>query len=187
MIDTIEKYKIFDLILLSIIAVISEYIGSLIHTNLSGAGFQLSFSILIAMIAIIRWGEVGSVVYSTAGVVNLFIMDGNLFDKILLYPIANLFIILSTTLFKYFDRHRLNESKFRLLIYVILSYLSVAIGKGFATLVIERVFFGSIAIYMIGQLFNILITFLIFLIIRRTDGLLVDMEMYFKEREMGDE
>lgn len=185
MIDTIKKYQIFDITLLSIIALISEITGDLLHSALPGAGFHLSFSILVGLVAMIRWGKTGALVYVAAGLPMIFLGEGNIVQNMMLYPVANISIILISLLFRFIDRSKLKLNNFYLLIYVVGAYISVSIGKGLVTYSISGDFFKSTIYYLVGQLFNMVMVFLVFLLIKNKEGLLEDMSTYFNKSDQG--
>lgn len=185
MIDTIKKYQMFDIILLSIIALVAEIMGSVLHNILPGAGFHLSFSILVALIAMIRWGKIGALVYVVAGIPMVVLQEGNLLENIMLYPLANVTIIFACLLFRFKNRSDLKLDNFNILIYVVGAYISVALGKGFVTYVISRDFLKSTTYYLVGQLFNMVMVFLVFLLIKNKEGLLEDMSTYFNKFDQG--
>lgn len=185
MIDTIKKYKIFDLTLLSALAFVAEVMSNILHNKLPGAGFYLSFSILIAMIAMIRWGKIGAFVYVVAGIPMVFLLQGDLIEKTMLYPVANITIIFASFLFRFIDRSDIKSDNLYLLIYVIITYMSVAIGKGFITFVFAGNFLKSAIYYIISQLFNMVMVFLVLLLVKNKEGLLDDMYAYINRSGQG--
>lgn len=178
MIDSVEKYRLFDLILLSVIAVVCEIVGEILHITLPGAGYYLSFSILIALIAMIRWGKWGAVVYIVAGIPMIFLHNSTVIENIMLYPIANAFIAVSCIVFRFVDRDRIKDNIIRLFLFTVTAYLSVSIGKGVGIFILTGVFGKSAAYYFLTQLFNMTMVFLILIIIKHRNGLLVNMNTY---------
>ncbi len=75
----------------------------------------------------------------------------------------------------------MRKSSTQTLLFVLAAYLSVAIGKGFAMLIISGGLFKGMAMYMLVDLFNIVMVALVILFLRKRDGLLRDMEKYFEE------
>lgn len=179
MLNNIKNYKLFDLALLSIIALVSEIMGSKLLDIFPGAGFHLSFSILVALIAMIRWDKAGAIVYIIAGLPMIFLGAGTYLENIMLYPLANLFIIFTALLFKLINRDKLRSNNFYILLYVLIAYISVGIGKGITLFLMSGVFLESVFYYLMGQLFNMIMVFIILLLLKEKDGLLEDMEEYF--------
>lgn len=176
MIDSIEKYRIFDLVILSILAVAAEIVGNILHIKLPGAGYHLSFAILIAIIAMIRWGAVGAVTYVVAGFAMLFFYQGSVLEAFLLYPFSYVFVGLSAIFFRFVDRNKLREDVFLLLLYSLIAHLSVAVGKGITMYILTGDFIDGFILFNITQIFSIVIVSIALLVIKEKDGLLVDMK-----------
>ncbi len=99
---TIGKYKQVDIIMLTVLAIVAELIGYFAHLNYPDAGFYLSFSIILCIIGMIRWGWSAFIIYPIAGLALVFTaQSGEILEKILLYPVANSFIVLSILFFKF--------------------------------------------------------------------------------------
>jgi hypothetical protein len=178
MIDTLEKYRLFDLTLLSILAICAEVMGKLLLDFFPGAGFYLSFSILVALIAIVRWGPIGTIVYVLVGVPMIFLQEGSIVENLILYPVANIFIVITCCFFKIIKRDTMKKNNFYILCYIVSAYVAVSIGKGFATFLMMGVFLNNIIYYFITQLFNMVMVFIGFLIIKNKDSLLEKMDTY---------
>jgi hypothetical protein len=181
MIDSVSKYRIFDLVLLAVLAVFCEVIGELLHIRYAGAGFYLSFSILIAIISMIRWGYWGTLVYVIAGIPMVFIHDGSLVENLLLYPFSYMFLGLANIFFIFVKRSKIKESAMLILCFTIIAYISVSIGKGISTYILTGVFLNGLLYYNVIQLFSFVMVFIVLLLIRNSKGLLVDMEQYLIE------
>lgn len=178
MIDTIEKYKLFDMTLLMALTIFSEVIGKILSDMYPDAGFYLSFSVLIALITIIRWGYVGALPYVVAGCIMVFLESGNIFDKILLYPVANAFLALTGIYVKKIGVSRIKENSFIALCYVIVGYASVSLGKGITVFFINRTFVEPMVFYFLSNLFNMLMVFIVFMLLKKKEGLLENMSTY---------
>lgn len=170
------KYCILDLVLLSIIAVFSELIASLLYIELPKADFYVSFAGVVTMIAMIRWGAIGSLVYIITGFVAFFTQEGQFLEILLLYPFAHSFIALSSIMFIIIDREEMKENLFALLSYSVVTYLCISIGKGGAMFLLNGDFMKSVSYFSVIQLFNMVIAFVILLIVRNSKGLLVNMK-----------
>ena len=188
MIQSIEKYRIFDLALLSLLATIAEVAGEVLHDKLPGAGYYLSFSMLIAIIAMIRWGIWGSLVYVISGIPMIFLHHDpeniDIFKNILLYPISYVFIVIAAVYFKIINRNDIKNNRFYLLTYTLFSYICVSLGKGFSTYILSGNFWEAsvnTVEYLVIHAFNIVMVYIVLLIIRGRKGLLVNMDKYVDE------
>lgn len=181
---TIGKYKQVDILMLTVLAIACELIGYFAHLRFPDAGFYLSFSIILCIIGMVRWGWQAFMIYPIAGLVMVFTAgQGEIIQKILLYPVANSFIVFSVLYFKFVDRNELKASGAKTLLFVLCAYAAVAVGKGFAMLILAGGMLKGIATYVLVDLFNIIMVSIALLLLRTRDGLLSDMETYFKELE----
>jgi|GEM_PF-4441254 len=181
---TIGKYKQVDIIMLTLLAIACELLGYFAHLKFPDAGFYLSFSIVLCIVGMLRWGYSAFIIYPIAGLALVFTAQpSEIFDKILLFPVANSFIVLSAVMFKFVSRETVKDSGTKTLIFVLAAYASVAIGKGFAMLILAGGLFNGMAIYVLADLFNIVMVSLVLLFLRKRDGLLSDMETYFEEEK----
>lgn len=181
MIDSIEKYRIFDLTILSILAIGAEILGHVLHIKLPGAGYYLSFAILIAIVAMIRWGAFGAAVYVIAGITMIFMNEGPVLESILLYPFSYAFIGLSAVSFKFVNRHKMKDNIFVLLVFSIIAHISVSVGKGLAMYLLTGDFIDSFIYFNLTQLFSMVIVGIVLVVIKNKKGLLVDMKQYLIE------
>ena len=118
----VKRYRFRDILLLSVIAIIFELLGHYLHSLLPGAGFYLSFSILICIIGMLRWGWVAFVIYPISGLVFLFVGESKgLLESILLYPVANGFIVLGTLVFRAIERQSIKDSSIKVILFVMVS------------------------------------------------------------------
>ncbi|MDF2698614.1 MAG: hypothetical protein K0Q49_170 [Haloplasmataceae bacterium] len=175
---TLNKYRMMDLTFFSILAVIAEVISIVALREFSGAGFYLSFSVMIAIISIIRWGAIGSVVYIASGIPMIFISSEEILTGLLLFPLANTFISLSTIIFLFIKREDIIKNRLLFLTYQVLVFVCISFGKGIASYIIDGNFINVLYSYFVSQLFCILITCLFLTSISKKEGLVVNMEKY---------
>jgi hypothetical protein len=178
--NRLKRIRKIDLTLFTIMAIIAEVGSELAFKRFSGAGFYISFSILIGIIAMIRWGQRGAIVYLIAGLpmVVLNWNDASFVELLVMYPIANGFIVLSSFMLLLKKRNDIQKSTLFLLLFEIAAFASVSIGRGMASWIIQGSFLTSSLDYFVNQLFSIVITFIVLLIVRRSKELLIDMEEY---------
>lgn len=179
MIKNLKQYRMMDLGLLTVLAIISEVLGDLLHKQLPGAGFHLSFSILIALIAIVRWGKAGTLVYIIAGIPMIILGPNSMIQNILLYPAANGFILLCALIAERFDMKEMIRDNLRLLLFTATAFVATAIGKGLMLFLYGDSIFSASAMYFLANMFSLIMTYVVLLIVRRKGDLLVDMETYF--------
>jgi hypothetical protein len=183
----IRHYRIFDLSLLTILAVLAELISQYATAHFMGSGFYLSFSILVAFIAMIRWGASGILVYVVAGLVNVFTRANSGFDlsfaqALLLYPVTHAGISLAALMFKKYTMEELVERSTRLLAFTLLGYLGIGLGKGIVGILLGYSFLNFFTNYLLINLFNLIIVFIVLLLLSRKGDLMLDMEKFIREK-----
>jgi len=168
-----KKYCEIDLSVLIILAVVTQLMGQLLSQQFPEANYYLNFSILVGMLAIIRWGYLGSIVYIIAGFAMFFISDVSAIKTLLLYPFANAFIILAINFFKIFKVEKLKENNLILILFIITVFVSVSIGKGVAAFLLGEQLLPTILYYLTINLFNIVMVFIVLQLIKNREGLLI--------------
>ncbi|WZL81192.1 hypothetical protein QBE53_15530 [Vallitaleaceae bacterium 9-2] len=178
---SLKEYKRFDIAFMMFLAFVAELLGQYLHLKLPGAGFYLSFSTMIIVITMIRWGVIGASV--SLGIVLASIIVTKKID----------FLIISIQLISYASAgiipiifykktvYEIISTTWMFLLYIIstfaiitLSYSLLAMMKGYS--------FGDIfLLYFNRQLFTLLMSYIVLLMIRHQKELLVDMTIYFNE------
>ncbi len=179
--DSKKQFKLIDLILFTILAIASEFMGIYFIRIFSEAGYVISFSFLISLIAIYRWNSIGAIPYVASGIVVLLLNLENdqITYQILYYIVANLMIALTPLLFKFIKKDKLKHSSSLLFLYILFPLICITIGKGLIILIFEHTAAGFIN-YFASQLFTIIISYLILYIVSKKDGLLEDMHTYIQ-------
>jgi hypothetical protein len=184
---SIEKYRQIDILILFFIAVVAEFLGYWLHIKLPGAGFYLSFSILVCMIGMFRWGFIAACIYPVSGMVIVLLSEPSQWlNQFLLYPFANGFIVITMLVFKKIGLDKARQNPFLMILFSISAYCSVAFGKGVGTLILTGVFFKGIAFYLIAELFNIIMVTALLVVLSKCEGLMSNMNEYFLEINEGE-
>jgi len=171
--DELKAYCKIDLSVLIILAIITQLSGYILNLKFPEANFYINFSILIGLLAIVRWGYLGVIVYVVAGLSMLFISDTSYLETILVYPFANAFIILALVFFKLFDVSKLKENNLVLILFILTIFVSVSIGKGIASFILGNQLISSILYYFTVNLFNVVMVYVVLQIIKNKEGLLI--------------
>lgn len=177
--EKIQQFMWFDLVLLSLLAAISEWMGNA-FLPLWGSGFYYSFSIVIGLIAMIRWGAAGVTVSVIGGIPGMFFSHMTFGSG--LYVMSNLFLGIPVLLYGQKNRDRIAGSMVFLASYVLLSHISLSAGKGMIIFLLTGERTGAIDYF--GATFLILvINVIVCLVLRTRKGLICDMRYYFARRE----
>lgn len=177
--NNLEQFRIFDLVFFSVLAVISEIMGDLLHLRFAGAGFYLSFSLLIVFIAIVRWDEFGVIVALAAGLPMILLGPNIILHNIIMYPIANSFVILAALVIKRLDKEELMNDPLMLIGVLFLTYFSVSLGKSFGLLILGEAFVKGGVMHFVSQLFNIVMSYIVILLLRQRQGLFIDINKLY--------
>ena len=183
--DNKKQFKIIDLIIFSFLGALTEYLGYVLINRYETAGFIFSFSFLLALIAIYRWGISGSIVFIVSGLVHMIIDYFNI-ATFVFYVLGNCFIIFTPLLFRIFYRNKIKKSALLLFLYTLLPMVVLAIGKGLIIFIFDKNYNGIID-YFASQLFTILITFIFLSLVVHIEGLFENMNTYIQDREELDE
>lgn len=181
----LKQYRMMDLGMLTVLAVIAEVMGDYLHKALPGAGFYLSFGVLIALVAIVRWGSIGSIVLVLASVPMVFLGPNSIGVNLLLYPVANAFVFIAGVAIVRIGREIIIADLLNMLLMIIGTYLTVALGKGLVVMVLGDALINGAVQYLLTNIFGIVMTYIVMVLIRKRQGLLTDMKNYF-EREQND-
>jgi len=171
----------FDLVFLSFLAAVSEWMG---HGLLKvwNSSFYFSFSIAIGIIATIRWGIWGTVVAMAGGLPELFFSGMPWISGFFFCVAANSFLGLPILLYGQRDRNRIAGEPFLLVLYILLCHGCLSLGKGIVIFFLTGEMTGAVDYF--GATFLILvINIIVCLVLKTREGLLCDMRSYFEQRE----
>ena len=187
---TKRKFMMIDLTIFSILAGLSEFFSGFLF-NYFNSGYYISLAIMITIIAIIRWSFWGVIPLLVSGIVDI-IMNQNyiMTDKPLELVYAILFYVIAplTILFVlfYVKRKRRDEqinTTAKFILYIIMCYLLLIIGKGIVILIIEHTFTGF-ADYFVSVSLSLVISLILLLIFKSKTDLIRDMDSYIEEVQM---
>ncbi len=187
---TKRKFMMIDLTIFSILAGLSEFFSGFLF-NYFNSGYYISLAIMITIIAIIRWSFWGVIPLLVSGIVDI-IMNQNyiMTDKPLELGYAILFYVIAplTILFVlfYVKRKRRDEqinTTAKFILYIIMCYLLLIIGKGIVILIIEHTFTGF-ADYFVSVSLSLVISLILLLIFKSKTDLIRDMDSYIEEVQM---
>lgn len=179
-----RQYRLMDLLMLSVLAAVMQFLGTYLHNTLPGAGFYLNLAVLITIIALFRWGIWGSVVLVIAGIPMVFFGENSIAINLLMYMVAPAIVSASAVLLKKVDPEGVRDDLLKLLGFTVATFLLLAVGQGIVFLLIEKRPLALAITYFLANSFNMVITYVVLLIVRQRPGLMIDMKTYF-EREQN--
>ena len=125
---SLKKYKAVDLLVFTILAAIFELLCYYVTTNVDD--FQvifLSYSIVLSLISIFRWGLIGSIVVFVGGVASCIISSESNHTHYFAYGIGSVIgVVLVALLFQYLiGREKLKKYPILLYVYLIVDFVVV--------------------------------------------------------------
>ncbi|WP_333647242.1 hypothetical protein [Lacrimispora sp.] len=177
----IFSFRHLDLLFFSVLAAVSEVMsyGMLGFWN---SGFHFSFSTVLCLIAMIRWGWSGIVVSMIGGIPGILFSDMSLWSGILFYVLSN--ALIGIPMLAYGDRNRdiIAGGHVFLLLYIFLSHCSLSAGKGIAIFLLTGEITGAVD-YFGATFFTLIINIIVCCVLQMRNGLICDMRYYFTETE----
>ena len=186
---SLKRFKTMDIVIFVVLAAVFEYINFFASTSFEDFKIMfLSYSIVLSLISVFRWGYSGSLVAMFGGIAACFAantIDPTLF---LSYGVGNLvgMLIPSVIFIQVVKRDKMKNNKLLLLLYLTLCFISVVfIRCSLLALFQENVFnylINSIKAEFVMESMSFVISCVILLIASREKGdMVVEMKSYIKE------
>lgn len=175
----LELYRKLDLLFLSVLALGAEGLGILLHNRFPGAGYYLSFSSLIAIIALLRWGSYGIIVNCLLALLSASLGGAISIPVILFYLVSNSAVIIVPIIFKKTDTSEIVSKSYYLLGYVVAFYGTIIVTRGLLGSLLHITFLDTVMLTLAQTLFSMIMSYLVLLLLKGREGLLVNMMTYF--------
>ena len=174
---TFKQYRNIDLLILSILLVISEGVTTLATTKwFVGVPFAISTTLLFLCITMMRWGAFAALPALVGGAI-FSLASGGEIKHYIIYGLGNLFCLLSLILLKALGKDRVRGRASLLILYAAITYLSVAIGR-FAVSLIYEINFGNLLYYITTDVITLVFTSVVLVLLRKVDGMIEDQRSY---------
>lgn len=185
-----KKYKAVDLLVFTILAAIFELLCYYVSTNVDDFKvIFLSYSIVLSLISIFRWGLIGSIVVFVGGVASCIISSESNYTHYFAYGIGSVIgVVLIALLFQYLiGREKLKKYPILLYVYLIVDFVVVIfirclIVSLFNINNFSEVLISSLKNQFVMQSMCLVISLVILLIANRKNGdMVVKMKSYIKK------
>ncbi len=177
-----RTYEILDLILLTFITCILDAVNIWAFKKFPFGGFTLSLHVVLGLIAIIRWGFVGTIVAFIGGISYSLFKFGLDLDMLLIYSLGNILMIINCVFFIKISKKKLVSNNVLLVLYVVCGYLLVSSGRGLVSILLNSLaskdFLIYTSSYFLYEMLNIVVSVIIMFIGRKQDGFIEDMNDY---------
>lgn len=187
---SLKKYKAVDLLVFTILAAIFELLCYYVSTNVDDFKvIFLSYSIVLSLISIFRWGLIGSVVVFVGGIASCIISSESNYTHYFAYGIGSVIgVVLVALLFQYLiGREKLKKYPILLYVYLIVDFVVVIfirclIVSLFNINNFSEVLISSLKNQLVMQSMCLVISLVILLIANRKNGdMVVEMKSYIKK------
>lgn len=171
---TIKKFMIFDLIVLTIIAVVVDVVGFFASkTDLKFLYVALSF--IVMMIAYIRWDFKALVIPVVIVILHMILYQGGTFVTQMIYALSIFSISLSMIWFKFVKRDQIKDEVLLLTGYFITGYLALFMLQAWASYVSGEVQWVTL---LVRHSVNFILGWVVLFIASKQEDLLVGMKAY---------
>jgi hypothetical protein len=172
---TIKKFMIYDIALLSFIAILVDVIGYFASRS-ELVFLYISLSLPVILILYIRWGYKAIITNLLIIVLHFILYSSVISLSLFIYLLSLIITSLSILLFKIFDRSQIKDEMLKLLIYYVFAYVLMFLTQGLAQYIIMQDVEWITLI--IRHSVNFILGFVILWIASRQDDLMVDMKSY---------
>ena len=174
---TFQQYRSIDLTLILILTVVFEAIATVASNRWFAAQpVAMSITLMLVCMTMMRWGSRAAMI-AIAGGITFCVISGATIEQYLIYGIGNLFSLLALVLIKIYGKEKIRTSVPRLLFFVLVAYLGMALGRWGLSLL-----FGGdlmvLVVYLTTDIMSLLLAEIILLLLRKTDGMLEDQKAY---------
>ena len=174
---TFQQYRSIDLTILTVLTVVFEAIATLASNRWFAAQpIAMSITLMLVCMTMMRWSGRAAMI-AIAGGITFCVISGATIEQYLIYGIGNLFSLLALVLIKIYGKEKIRTSVPRLLFFVLVAYLGMALGRWGLSLL-----FGGnlmvLVVYLTTDIMSLLLAEIILLLLRKTDGMIEDQKAY---------
>ncbi len=176
-------FKVIDIFIFAILAIITEIV--IYNFALKFAKSMpvfVSFTIVLSLISIFRWGPLGTMVAVAGGLASAFARnihsDPNYY-LYLIYGIGNAFVALSYLFLIKFGRNKVKSSTGYLILYESVGYVLVILGRSILSLITKQSSFTDVFLaFFIPESIGFLLGIIILMFANKPNGILIEMNQY---------
>ena len=190
----LKQYRNIDLTVLFVIMSVIEVASGLVLSK-AMSSYYLSVIMVVTLIVYMRWGFWGAIFGFAGGIMQAILIlniqsavDPNAFEmqNVIKWSVAYVVGYLATMFSMFFfkiGKKKLSEKLGYIFLYVLSSYLLMAVGRSIALAFFGQNFFNA----LMGQtreLLNLVFTFLVLLVAKRQDSVFADQKEYFETHKV---
>lgn len=184
---TKKQYVIIDMLIFAIILCVLEAASRWALDLFPRELFTISVVLPIALIAMMRHGAWGIGLAMLGGAVYCIANNASI-DVYIIYIFGNAFVAVNLLWFKKAGKDKLIQSTGLIVLYVIMGYVSMNLGRSiFALIFGYPQFFATMVRYFTTDALSAVMSIIIILIARRQDGVFEDQMVYLRRRAAEEE
>ena len=174
---TFKQYRNIDLVIWTILLIIFETITTFATTKgFAAQAVAISISLALICIVMMRWSGYAAILAVVGGFVYC-LASGAEPKQYLIYCVGNLFSLIALLLFKIFDKEKIRTDVWKLVLFVLVAYIGMAIGRGTVTL-----FFGgdinAFVVFATTDIISLLFAEVVLILLRKSEGMIEDQKAY---------
>ena len=186
---SLKRFKTMDIVIFIVLAAVFEYINFFASTSFKDFKIMfLSYSIVLSLIAIFRWGYAGSLVAMFGGIAACLTSKTTDLTLFASYGFGNLIgmLIPSIIFIQVIKRDKIKSNKFLLLLYLALCFVSVVFIRCLLLSLLQentnQNLFNYIRAEFVMESMSFVISCVILLIASREKGdMVIEMKSYIKQ------
>lgn len=174
----IKQYRIFDIMVLTLIGFILNFINFAAIGKFELLTFTLDIVIVVVLITMFRWNFYGIITSVVLTLAKLILFVDYSFTVYFVTILTSICIGVVPLWFKVIPKDKTTNNSFIMLAFVIFTYAVILSANSIGTLFVGESAIDYIKAFPFVEGFNIVIVFAIMVIASKQDALLVDMETY---------
>ena len=176
------KFKLLDIAIFCMLAIAFEFINYYASARLGKYVICfLSYSIILSLISIYRWGVLGTAVGICGAIASCISFKNFTLETLSIYISGNLSLALMCLFIKVFTHKKIKSNIGLLFLYLITGYVLVFTVRSLVGMIFGRDFISMFRDYFVTDSISVFISFIILLISRGKNGILTEMNQYVRD------
>lgn len=176
------KFKLLDIAIFCMLAIAFEFINYYASARLGKYVICfLSYSIILSLISIYRWGVLGTTVGVCGAIAACISFKNFNLETMLIYIGGNLSLVLMCLFIKIFKHEKIKKNIGLLSLYLVSGYILVFTVRSLIAMIFGKEFISVFRDYFVTDSISIFISFIVLLISRGKNGILTEMNQYVKD------
>ncbi len=185
---TFSQYRTIDLIILSVLLVISEALATAASTYwFRGQPVAIVLTLTFICIFAMRWTWL-SAIAAVLGALTFCTVSGAEAYQYAIYIVGNLFSLFALPVLKLSGKDEVRRRPARLILFTAISYFLMQLGRWLVSLIFEPTI-RTLPVFLTTEALSLVFSFIILLVLSKQDGMLEDQKKYLfrLERERREE